>query len=151
MGRDDAEFERFFRDAEPRLRRAFVGTHGIEGARDAAAEALSWAWEHWEEVVVMTNSVGYLYRVGQSRTRVRRTPRLPPPESIGLADVEPQLVPALLALTPPQRSAVWLVHACGWHYAEVAEALNISASAVGTHVGRGLDHLRAAIGGFEHA
>ena len=150
MGRE-AEFEQFFRDAEPRLRRAFVGSHGTEGARDAVAEALSWAWEHWEEVVVMSNPMGYLFRVGQSRTRVRRTPSLPPPVTVGAVEVEPQLVPALLALTPPQRVAVWLVHGCGWHYAEVAEALGISASAVGTHVRRGLDHLRAAIGGLEHA
>jgi DNA-directed RNA polymerase specialized sigma24 family protein len=150
VDRDD-EFEQFFRDAEPRLRRAFVGSHGTDGAGDAVAEALSWAWEHWEQVVVMSNPMGYLYRVGQSHTRVRRPPVLPPPDAIGVPEVEPQLIPALLALTASQRSAVWLVHGCGWHYAEVAEALNISVSAVGTHVHRGLDHLRAAIGGLERA
>lgn len=150
MGRDD-EFERFFHEAEPRLRRAFVGSHGTDGARDAAAEALLWAWEHWEAMVVMANPVGYLFRVGQSRTRPRRTPSLPQPLSLGLPDVEPQLVPALLALTAPQRAAVWLVHACGWQYAEVAEALGISSSAVGTHLQRGLDHLRATLGGVDDA
>jgi len=150
VGRDD-EFERFFRDVEPRLRRAFVGSHGTDGAGDAAAEALAWAWEHWEELVTMANPVGYLFRVGQSRTRPRLIPSLPMPSAVGVPDVEPLLVPALLALTPPQRAAVWLVHACDWQYAEVAEALNISASAVGSHVSRGLDHLRAVIGGVEHA
>lgn len=151
MDDDHQDFERFFRDAEPHLRRAFAGSHGPDRAGDAAAEALSWAWENWKEVTLMSNRLGYLYRVGQSRSRVRRTPTLPAPEAIGVADVEPQLVPALLALTQPQRASVWLVHGCGWHYAEVAEALGISASAVGTHVQRGLDHLRSAIGGLEHA
>lgn len=148
MGRDD-DFERFFQDVEPRLRRAFVGSHGPDRAGDAAGEALSWAWEHWEELMTMTNPVGYLYRVGQSRTRQRRAPSLPLPSAVGLPDIEPGLVPALLALTPSQRSAVWLVHACGWRYGEVAEALGISASAVGSHLQRGLSHLRTAIGDVE--
>jgi DNA-directed RNA polymerase specialized sigma24 family protein len=38
--------------------------------------------------------------------------------------------------------AVWLVHACEWRYAEVAEALGTSASMVGNHVARGMDRLR---------
>ncbi len=150
MGRDD-DFERFFHEAEPRLRRAFVGSHGPDQAGDAAAEALAWAWEHWEELMTVENPVGFLYRVGQSRTRQRRVPSLPLPAAVGVPDVEPGLVPALLKLTPPQRATVWLVHACGWQYAEVADALGISASAVGSHLQRGLDHLRTAIGGVEHA
>jgi DNA-directed RNA polymerase specialized sigma24 family protein len=101
--------------------------------------------------MTMANPVGYLYRVGRSRIRQRRVPSLPLPSAVGIPDIEPGLVPALLALTPPQRAAVWLVHACGWQYAEVAEALGISASAVGSHLQRGLDHLRTAIGGVEHA
>jgi DNA-directed RNA polymerase specialized sigma24 family protein len=139
-----AAFERFFEEVEPRLRRAFVGSHGVDGAADAAAEAMAWAWERWDVVVTMDNAAGYLYRVGQSRTRARRVPTLPAPETLGLPDVEPQLVPALLSLSTAQRTAVWLVHGCGWSYAETAEAMGNSASAVGTHVSRGLEHLRAA-------
>jgi DNA-directed RNA polymerase specialized sigma24 family protein len=139
-----AAFERFFQQVEPRLRRAFVGSHGLEGAGDAAAEAMAWAWERWDEVETMENPAGYLYRVGQSKTRARRVPTLPAPEAIGVPDVEPQLVPALLALSPSQRTAVWLVHGCGWTYPEAAEAMGISASAVGTHLSRGLERLRAA-------
>lgn len=143
MDRDE-DFERFFHEVEPRLRRAFVGSHGIEAAGDAVAEALGWAWTNWERVRVMENPVGYLYRVGQSKSRVRRAPRLPPPEALGLPEVEPLLVPALLALPPSQRAAVWLVHGCQWRYAEVAEAMGVSTSAVGTHVSRGLQRLRSA-------
>ena len=134
-------FERFFEEVEPRLRRAFVGSHGVDGAGDAAAEAMAWAWERWDEVEAMENAAGYLYRVGQSKTRPRRVPNLPPPEAIGVPDVEPQLVPALRSLSPAQRTAVWLVHGCGWSYAEAAEAMGNNASTVGTHVSRGLEHL----------
>jgi hypothetical protein len=68
------DFEMFFTDAEPRLRRALVAALGGDRGREATAEALAWAWEHWERLRPMTNPVGYLYRVGRSRTRGRRHP-----------------------------------------------------------------------------
>ena len=145
MDGDGDGFEAFFRDAEPRLRRAFVGTHGTDRAADATGEALAWGWEHWEQVREMENPIGYLFRVGQSRTRSRRTPQLPVPASVGEPDIDPDLLPALLRLTRPQRTAVWLVHGCQWRYAEVAEAMGISASAVGTHVSRALEALRRSL------
>ena len=145
MDSDRDGFEAFFRDAEPRLRRAFVGSHGVDRAADATAEALAWGWEHWDQVTAMENPVGYLFRVGQSKTRPRRTPRLPTPDVIGEPDLDPALVPALLGLSPAQRTAVWLVHGCQWRYAEVAEAMGVSASAVGTHLTRGLESLRRSL------
>jgi DNA-directed RNA polymerase specialized sigma24 family protein len=140
-----AEFEAFVRRLEPRLRRAFVGCRGVEGAREATAEALAYAWEHRDRVLSMENPAGYLYRVGQSRTRARRRPLLPHPDDIGVPEVEPGLIPALLALPEQQRTAVWLIHACGWTYGEAAEAMEISRSAVGTHVTRALEALRRAL------
>lgn len=136
------DFEEFVRLVEPRLRRALIGCRGVEVAQEAVAEALAYAWEHWSEVQGLGNPAGYLFRVGQSRTRRRSEPRLPSPESLHLPDIEPALIPALLALPERQRSAVWLVHACGWTYAEAADALGVSASAIGTHVGRALERLR---------
>lgn len=135
-------FDEFVADARPRLQRAFVGSYGVDRAAEATAEALAWGWEHWDQVQLMDNPVGYLFRVGQSRTRPCQRPVLPSPESLGLPEVEPMLVPALLALTVQQRTAVWLVHGCQWRYSEVAEAMHISASAVGTHVQRALHRLR---------
>ncbi len=141
-GTERTDFEAFVREVEPRLRRAFIGSRGTDGATEATAEALAYAWEHWDALRVMENPAGYLFRVGQSRTRPRRTPRLPDPESLRIPEVEPALIPALLALPERQRHAVWLVHACGWTYAEAADGMGISASAVGTHVARALDRLR---------
>ena len=143
-GHEEGEFERFVRNARPRLVRAFAAVRGDE-AGEAAAEALAYAWEHWPDVRLMENPVGYLYRVGQSRTRPRTAPRLPAPESIGLTEVEPLLIPALMRLPATQRVAVWLVYACQWRYAEVAEAMGTTPSTVGNHVSRGMDRLRRAL------
>ena len=105
----DTGFEEFVRDCSPRLVRAFVAQRGVEGAADAAAEAMAYAFEHWDRMREMANPVGYLYRVGQSRTRPRKPLRLPAPSAVGLPDIEPALVPALLELPETQRTAVWLV------------------------------------------
>ncbi len=141
--KEDPGFGDFVAEVRPRLVRAFVSCRGVDGAADAAAEALAYAYENWERVREMENPGGYLYRVGQSRTRPRRRPlALPSPSEVELPDVEPGLVPALLDLPETQRIAVWLVHACGWRYAEVAEALDTSESMVGNHVSRALDTLR---------
>jgi len=66
-----------------------------------------------------------------------------------MPDVEPQLVPALMRLPERQRAAVWLVHACGWSYGDVAEGLGIGTSTVGTHVTRALGSLRRSLTGSE--
>ena len=146
MTASSGEFDRFVEDVRPRLVRALAGAVGTDDAADAAAEALAWAFEHWDRLCEMENPAGYLYRVGRSRVRRRRTPTLPTPASIGVPDIEPSLVPALLALPETQRTAVWLVHACEWRYAEVAEAMETSVSMVGNHVARGLESLRRRLG-----
>jgi RNA polymerase sigma-70 factor (ECF subfamily) len=137
--------ERFLADAERRLRRAYIAAYGIDRAADATAEALAWAWEHRDRLVGMQNAVGYLYRVGQSRTRQRKHPDLPRPEAIGVPEVEPGLIEALRELPERQRVAVWLVHACEWTHREVAEALGVSTSSVSTHVARGTERLRTRL------
>jgi DNA-directed RNA polymerase specialized sigma24 family protein len=147
----NGEFDRFVVDVRPRLVRALAGCVGVVDAADAASEAIAYAFEHWPRLREMENPDGYLYRVGRSRIRRPKTPALPPPESIGLPDIEPGLIRALLALPEKQRTAVWLVHACEWRYAEVAEALGTSVSMVGNHVTRGLESLRRQLGVPTHA
>ncbi len=137
-----SEFEAFAAEVRPRLVGAFVASRGVEGALDAAAEAIAYAFEHWDRVRVMGNPAGFLYRVGQSKTRQRREPALPTPAVVGVPEVEPALIPALLQLPETQRTAVWLVHACEWQYSEVAEAMGTSVSMVGNHVSRALEALR---------
>lgn len=138
-------FGRFVSDAEPRLRRSFTLLRGVEPGRDATAEALAWAWENWDRVQGMSNPVGYLYRVGSSRTRARRT-RLPMVAPTEHHRFEPGLVPALERLPDRQRTVVVLVHGCGWTHQEVADALGISRPSVGTHVTRAMTRLRLEMG-----
>jgi len=137
-------------EAQRRLRRALPAAVGLQATPDAIGDALAWAWEHRDRVVAFDNPYGYLYRVAvNAGRRQQRLPDLPPVDTARLPEVEPGLVPALATLSPMQRQAVWLVHACDWTYGEAAEALDISASAVGTHLTRGMDRLRAAIIGEE--
>src|SRR4051794_36888240 len=115
--------------AEPRLRRALVAAYGLERGREGPAEALAYGWEHWNEVRGLRNPVGYLYRVGQSRTRVRNRPAVfDVPAQAGDIWVEPGLAGALRDLSERQRLAVMLVHGFGWQLAEVAEVTGIRVS-----------------------
>lgn len=143
-----AEFEGFVRDSEPRLRRALVAAYGPERGREAAAEALAWAWEHWVRVRTMDRPIGYLYRVGQSRTRARREP--PRSRLSVVEDVlpDPDLHAALRHLTERQRTVVVLVHGFGYSLREVADLLGIRLTSVQNHAERGL---RALHGHLEEA
>lgn len=141
-----AAFEEFFRETEPKLRRALVAAYGLEEGRDAAAEALAYAWEHWERLRDIANVAGYLYRVGQSRRRRRRLPVLW--ETPGWVEhrFEPGLPSALAALSQRQRVAVVLVHGYGYTLREVADLTGIKQTTVQNHAERGLAHLRARLG-----
>ena len=138
------EFEAFFAEVEPRLRRALVAACGRDG-RDAVAEALAWAWEHWDRVELLTNPVAYLYRVGRSRVRRRRQRLIFSAPAADAPWVEPALAPALAALAEQQRVVVVLVHGYGWTQREVAELLDITPSTVQTHLERALARLRSAL------
>jgi DNA-directed RNA polymerase specialized sigma24 family protein len=143
----DAWFDALVREVEPRLRHALVAVYGQERGRDATAEALAYAWEHREKVMWMANPAGYLYRVGRSRGRNRRlTPRFVPIEPARLPDIEPGLPGALDCLSERQRLTVVLVHAYSYDRQEVASILDISVSAVDTHLARGLVKLREKLG-----
>src|SRR5688572_8556036 len=142
-------FDAFLAEVRPRLARAFVAAYGVERGAEALSEALLAAWERFDEIAEMSNPAGYLYRVGQSRSRPRRQvepARFPAPAEIGLPEVEPGLPRALGVLTERQRVCVALVHGFGWSQREVAELLDLSPSSVQNHVERGLARLRDEIG-----
>jgi DNA-directed RNA polymerase specialized sigma24 family protein len=139
------EFERFFADVEPGLRRALIARYGADRGREATAEALGYACEHWTRVGTMERPVGYLFRVGQSRTRRWRLSRrdaFPSPDVVEMPWIEPGLVGALNALSPRQRVAVVLVCGFGWQLREVADLLGVKTTTVQNHVERGLAKLR---------
>lgn len=149
-GTVDELFAVWFRAAEPQLRAGLVATFGFELGRDAAAEALAYAWEHRGRVLRLDNSTGYVFRVGQrwaQRQRSRRQRRF------GMAQThneypafEPALGKALRSLSTRQRQVVVLCLGYGLTQGEAADVLSISRSSVQNHVERGLRHLRNEVG-----
>jgi RNA polymerase sigma-70 factor (ECF subfamily) len=146
-------FESFVDNARVKLRKALVARYGPEVGSEAAAEAIAYAWQHWNRVSEMENAVGYLYRVAQTSVRRhhrwRRTLALPPErpqpdfaEEHGAAGADLGLHDALARLRPDERVAVVLVHGYAWAYQEVADLLDVPVSTVRNHVHRGLNRLR---------
>jgi DNA-directed RNA polymerase specialized sigma24 family protein len=146
---DSEAFDRFVREVEPRLRRALVATYGQDRGREAAAEALAWAFEHRAELERLDHPAAYLYKVGQSRTRERRQRRVFETPVFEEPWVEPGLAAALAALPARQRSAVVLVYGAGLTMAEAAEVLGASTGATKKRASRGMTALKRQIKGVE--
>jgi DNA-directed RNA polymerase specialized sigma24 family protein len=146
-----ADFEAFVLAVEPALRRALVAAYGYEDGREAAAEALAYAWEHWGRVRQLPNAAGYVFRVAQSsaargrRWRRRSPPLLTPPTGTEHR-FEPGLPAALASLSERQRIAVVLVHGFGYTLREVAGLTGIKITTVQNHLERGLRRLRDQLG-----
>jgi DNA-directed RNA polymerase specialized sigma24 family protein len=143
----EIQFTAFVLEHEPRLRRAFVAAYGSHRGREATAEALAFAWEYWDRLSNVDNVPGYLYRVGQSRTRGRRNEPNFVLERAEEPTYEPGLVPALKTLTTRQRTAVVLVHGFGWTLREVADLTETKITTVQNHLERGLAKLRRLLEG----
>lgn len=144
----------FVENAGQRLRLALIARYGPDVGAEATAEALAYGWEHWDRLAPMSNPAGYLYRVGQTRSRglfrsrqlwSRRTSFPDRSESLEPV-VEPALPAALTALSEPQRVAVFLVHGFGYSVREVAELLDVTPSTVQRNADRALAGLRDSLG-----
>lgn len=138
----ETEFRAFVELAEPRLHRALVARFGWEQGRDATAEALGYAWEHWSRVRRLESPVGYLFRVGQSRSRIRKNPPVFARPVAADHWYEPELAGLLGELPARQRIAVVLVHGYGWTTREVGDLLGVRPTTVQSHLSRGLSRLR---------
>jgi DNA-directed RNA polymerase specialized sigma24 family protein len=145
---DQREFTRFVKETEPRLSYALAAAYGMETGAEATADALGWAWEHWDRVKTMTNPAGYLYRVGQSKARRYMRPRVLFPQVAPMDEqpVVPELPGALDELSKNQRVAVVMIHGFGYTEREVADLVGISRWSVRTHAERGLNKLRSTLG-----
>jgi DNA-directed RNA polymerase specialized sigma24 family protein len=148
---DEIDFRTFVGVTEPRLHRALAAALGWERGREATAEALAYAWQHWARIRAMANPAGYLYRVGQSSVRRRKEPVVFERPDAADPVIEPGLARLLAELPERQRLAVVLVHGFGWTAGEVAELAGLTPSTVHTHLDRGLAKLRAALEVADHA
>ena len=148
-GSSEIEFRDFMVGAEPRLRRGLVAGFGVQVAEEATADAIAYAWEHWDRLRDMDNPVGYLYRVGQTSGRRSTRPLAPvmfTPETSSEHAVEPGLPAAVASLSESQRICTLLVHGAGWTLSEVGELLSVHPGTVAKHAERGLDKLRSELG-----
>jgi RNA polymerase sigma factor (sigma-70 family) len=136
------------------LRRAFTASLGPDLGAEALAEALARYVEDGERIRAMANPTGYLFKVGRRRAlrfiRPRSSSRrFPPPEQVGMHDVEPGLVTAMANLPDRQRTCVALVHGFQYSQQEVGDLLGISRESVKTHCHRGIASLRRSLGADE--
>lgn len=145
---DQRDFTRFVKETEPRLSYALAAAYGMEVGSEATADALAWAWEHWDRVKGMVNPAGYLYRVGQGKARRYIRPRVLFPEVAPMDEpsVVPELPGALDRLSKNQRVAVVMIHGLGYSEREVADLVGMSRWTVRTHLERGLSSLRSTLG-----
>lgn len=149
----EQRFTSFCTTVEPRLRRALVAAYGTDLGTDATADALAWAWEHFERVERMRNAPGYLWRVGQTSARrsVRRSSSWAlhdgslPGTQMDL-EFEPGLIDALADLSARQRTAVMLVHGHGYSLTEAASQMGCRPRTLRHHLDRGLSKLRRHLG-----
>jgi RNA polymerase sigma-70 factor (ECF subfamily) len=148
-----SEFEAFVTDRGPGIRRTLVGRYGVDVGVEAYADTVEYAWAHWASIRGMENPSGYLFRVGQSRSRRHRTKRapaaLPSEDQRREVSDQPELHDALWKLPPRQRTAVVLVHGFDYSYRDAAELMAVSEDALRNYVHRGMTRLRIILGSRE--
>jgi DNA-directed RNA polymerase specialized sigma24 family protein len=144
-------FSVFVSSHESQLRQALTAALGADAGREAAAESLAFAWEHWDRVSGMQNPIGYLFVVGRNAHRRRHRPlrrRVSFLVPAGMQDpwCEPALARLLGSLPDRERVVVLLLHGYEWSMSEAADLLGVSKSTIQTHADRGMARLRAGLG-----
>ena len=142
------DFEVFYRRNHDGVCRALALTlNDVELAHDAAAEAMTRAYQRWNTVGKYQNPAGWVYRVGLNwaRSRLRkllRRPLSPPSNSEDIAlEVVNRLDAALAQLPVGQRAVVVLRYYLDWSERQIAEALNIAPGTVKSRLSRAQDRL----------
>jgi len=148
-------FEDFFAAHHQRVLTALAITlDNPELARDAAAEAMTRAYQRWDEVSQHRNPAGWVYRVGLNwaRSRLRKfrrevrrrdldLDRAAPPD----VEADPRLEAAMASLSVDHRAVVVLRFHLDWSEAATAEALGIAPGTVKSRTSRALSRLAKAL------
>jgi RNA polymerase sigma-70 factor (ECF subfamily) len=143
------DFRAFFADHHRPIATALAMTLRDDTlAADATAEAMTRAYERWDEVGTYTNPAGWTYRVGlnwalsRRRKLTREIVRADSPDRAAPpVVVEPELDDALAALPVEQRTVVVLRYLLDWSEFQTAEALDIAPGTVKSRLSRALDRL----------
>lgn len=142
------DFELFYRRNHANVCRALALTlNDVELAQDAAAEAMTRAYQRWNTVSKYQNPAGWVYQVGLNwaRSRLRqllRRPSTPPRAGEDIAlEVVSRLDVALDQLFVSHRAVVVLRYYLDWSERQIAEALKIAPGTVKSRLSRALDRL----------
>lgn len=159
MGRSDADFDGFMRDnLDGLLRTAYLIAWDAKEAEDLVQECLFKVARRWRRVGEMDQPLAYTRRVlihlalRESGRRARRRAELDVrvaelgAEAAGLAGLETreELLAALAALPPRQRTVIVLRYFLDLTEAETARALGCSTGTVKSNASKALGHLREA-------
>jgi RNA polymerase sigma-70 factor, ECF subfamily len=142
-------FEAFY-DAESSMlfRRMWLVTGNRAEAEELMQDAFLKVWERWEQVGVMDDPIGYLYRTAMNLFRkryrramlaIRRSVGLAPSQDDFAAADDRETVRKVLSTIPPrQRAALVLTELLGFSPTDAGRALGVQASTIRSlsHQGR---------------
>lgn len=146
-------FPDFYRVNHLSVFRALAATLGdTDLAREAADEAMTRAFQHWQSVSGYDNPPGWVYRVGLNwaRSRLRKTTRehlheTPPERGVDQPLPDPDVEAALAALPLEARSLVVLRHLMDWSYEDIAAALDMPVGTAKSRLHRVMATLRSTL------
>jgi RNA polymerase sigma-70 factor (ECF subfamily) len=147
-------FETFYRTERDSILRAVLFTlDDRDLAMDSVDEAMSRAYERWNDVATLANPPGWVYRVAVNvaRNRVRRRllerrKPMPAPDTVGSdAFDDPAIARALTRLPIDQRAVVVLRFYLDWSVDDVAVALDVAPGTVKSRLHRGLRRLESSL------
>jgi RNA polymerase sigma factor (sigma-70 family) len=149
-------FEAFYDAEGPTLfRRLWLVTGNRAEAEELMQDAFLKIWERWEQVGVMDDPVGYLYRTAMNLFRKRyRRATLALRRSIGLAPSQDDFAAAddretvrkvLSTIPPRQRAALVLTELLGFSATDAGRALGVQASTIRSLSHQGRESFRQAM------
>ena len=153
---DLTEFAEFYSIQASKVLRSVIATTGSrESAEDATAEAFQRAWSKWSLLrdhpapaawVCLTASNLIRDEWRKSQRGLRLLPRLSTSEGThDPAPLDPRLLTYISRLPHRQREVLALRVLLDLSAEQTAQALNLSAGTVGTHLSRALATLRAEL------
>jgi RNA polymerase sigma factor (sigma-70 family) len=149
-------FEDFYRAEWASVRRAVGFALGdADLARECVDEAMTRAYERWDQVSPMGSPAGWVYRVavnhgrnrGRRRALERRKQPPPGPPSTPERDVaDPAVAIALAGLPLDMRSVVVLRFYLDWSVEQIAVGLGVAPGTVKSRLHRALRRLEKTLG-----
>jgi len=148
---EDARYEAFFKEQFPKVARTAALVMGdVDEGMDVAQEAMARTYQHWRKVDAMDRPDAWVHKVATNLalSRLRRRPiRHAPPEPVltELDTPDDDLLDAVRALSPAQRSVIALRFYLDWSIEDVADALGKKPGTVRALTHQGMERLRSLL------